>query len=317
MFWRDIILYSALGVFVLYVTRVNNMWGVSRGTKKAKEEVRLQKARESARKRTLAFTRYLEWVYSNIGFELGDSKKETVAFRIDRLGLKFKALERNVKPSELYGMLKTIQLVGLFYSLLVFGMTLSPLALIGIPFMLAPYIFTLYADSVITAEDDLLEENFPSLYTILYSRLVQGSKVRIAPTLTDFLATMDKTGSLDKGDEVLRKFVLDFRNNIDLYGDDSMAITRLREKYTSVMIVNFCNLAVQAVRGVDNKDKLLAFNMELSAKQKALMDARADKLVRRGEWAVKAVWLILFQFIAISWVAKLSQAGGISSILGF
>lgn len=317
MFLREYILYGALIVFVLYVTRVNNMWGVSRGTKKAKEQVRIQKSKEASRKRTLFVMRILTWVYHNIGMELNPSKEETANFRIDRLNLRNKSLERAYKASELYGFLKLIQLFGLFFTVLVFFMTFSPFALIGVPFMFAPSLFSLYATSVISHEDDLLEENFPSLYIILYSRLVQGSDIRLAPTLSDFLATLDKAGGVTRGDEILKKFVLDFRNYIDIYGDDSMAITRLREKYTSVMIVNFCNLAVQAVRGVDNKDKLLSFNMELSSKQKETMNARADKLVRRGELAVRVIWLILFQFIAISWVAKLSQAGGLTAVFGF
>jgi hypothetical protein len=70
------------------------------------------------------------------------------------------------------------------------------------------------------------------------------------------------------------------------------------------MLVNFFNLAVQSLRGVDNKDKLLAFKMELSQKKLDLMTKKAEAMVAKGQKAVMLIFIILGQFIVLSWVAK-------------
>jgi hypothetical protein len=292
------------------------MWGVSKGTKKAKEDVRLEKSMLKRRKKTLTFLARCEWVSKNIGLSLSEYKQADYRYKIDRLRWNIKILNRNIKPTELTGIIKMLQLGGSFIGVMGFVMTNSLFFGVFILFTLAPLVFHLYASSVIEDEDAKLERDFPDLFIILYSRLTQGSKVRLAPTLKDYLISLDVVGTGDTTNKAIKNFVLDLRNNIEIYGDDGMAVMKLRDKYTSVMIVNFSNLAVQALNGVDNKDKLLAFKIELNHKRIEQMKARADKIVARGSKAIWFVYIILFQFIVLSWIAKLTQANGLGSLFG-
>ena len=78
----------------------------------------------------------------------------------------------------------------------------------------------------------------------------------------------------------------------------------MRDYYKSAMLVNFFNLAIQSLRGVDNSDKLLGFKMELTQKRLEAMTERAKKLVLKGQRAIWAIFIILAQFVVLSWVAK-------------
>ena len=127
--------------------------------------------------------------------------------------------------------------------------------------------------------------------------------MRLAPTLDEYLSSIDAIYG-EQSHKAMRNFVLDLRKNIEIYGDDSMAIHKMREVYRSAMLVNFFNLVVQSLRGVDNKDKLLAFKMELSQKKLEKMTERANILVAKGQKAVMLIFIILAQFIVLSWVAK-------------
>jgi hypothetical protein len=109
---------------------------------------------------------------------------------------------------------------------------------------------------------------------------------------------------MQKGCEKLKS------NNIEIYGDDSIAVHKMRETYKSAMLVNFFNLAIQSLRGVDNKDKLLAFRMELSQKKLDAMTVKANKMVEKGQKAVMLIFLILAQFIVLSWIAKAGLSFG-------
>lgn len=314
MKFLDLILYLSLILFVLYITRINNMWGVSRGTKKAKVDVRLEKQTQKKRMRTLAFLRKMEWVANNIGITPNDYKQREMKHRLERIRWNIKILNRVIKPLELSGIMKFMMLLGGFAGLSGYILTGSVFFFVFAIFLFTPALFNVYADMRIADEDEKLERDFPDLFVILYSRLIKGTSTRLAPTLNDYIISLDNTTGEDT--TVIKNFVMDLRNNIEIYGDDSIAVMQLREKYTSVMIVNFTNLAVQALRGVDNSDKLLAFKIELNQKRIEQMEKRADKLVNRGSKAVYLVYLILFQFILLSWYAKLSQAGSLQSIFG-
>lgn len=315
MRFLDLVLYASLFVFVLYVTRVNNMWGVSKGTKKAKEDVRLEKLNLKKRRRIVWLLEKCEWIARNIGFALTDQKEADYKYKIDRLRWYIKILNRNIKPIELVGLFKLLQLVGSFILIIGVVLTGSPLFLIFLTLVFSPAIFHTYATAKISDEDAKIERYFPDLFLILYSRLLQGSRARLSPVLKDYLIALDAVG-VDKEKEPIKNFVIDLRNNIEIYGDDSIAVMKLREKYHSVMIINFCNLAVQALNGVDNSDKLLSFKIELNNKRVEQLQERAEKIVRKGSRAVLVVYLILFQFVLLSWIAKLTQADGVSSIFG-
>lgn len=309
------IILVALSLYVLYVTKVFNFWGMGRGSSKVKSDIRKERANLRNARFVSSLMRFFVWFDNAVGFGRSIIREEDYRFKIDRLNLLLKPLGRLIKPNELSGLLKVIQFIGLL-----FGVVLSLLSGVtfGLVFLLlvfAPAIFNTFASAKISSADEYLEQEFPDMFIVLYSRLVKGTSTRLAPTLRDYLASLDSV-ELTKSKKVMKGFITDLRNNIEIYGDDSLAITNLRIKYRSAIVVNFCNLASQALSGVDNYDKLLSFKIELNSKKVAMMDAKATKLVQWGSRAVWVVYALLFQFILLSWVAKLSLLGGLGGIVG-
>lgn len=310
------IIILALVAYVIYVTRLFNFWGVSRGANKLKADVRLEKQRTKQAKRITWFLAKFVLLHHLVGFSLSSRASLEYKYKLDRLRWQVKSLDRSLKPEELMGIIKFVQLLGVFLAVGLFILTSSSISAVFLLLLFAPTIFNAYAASRIMEEDEKLEMEFPDLFTILYSRLLRGSQIRLAPTLKDYLQSLDSLSGQSASKKVIRNFVVDLRNNIEIYGDDGMAITRLRDKYRSAMVVNFCNLASQALNGVDNSDKLLSFKIELNNKRVEQMERRAAILIKRGSRAVLLVYVILFQFILLSWIAKLTLVGGLGNILG-
>lgn len=312
---RDLIIYACLTIFVLYVTKVNHLWGNKKAVKKSKQDS--QNAKSYARNKA-GYTWLLKWfeIFSHIGFEPSLGTIEDMAFRINRIMQPLKYVERTIKPLELIGAFKLCDFVGSFIAVFGYFATYNPLFLAGFGAFLIKPAFIFYADDAIRTEDREIERDFPDLFLLLYSRLINGAHIRLAPTLNDYLASLDALhNSQDK--KSIRKLVMDLRNNIEIYGDDSMAVRQLREKYRGAMVVNFCNLAVQALSGVDNKDKLTAFKSELSQRQLEAMKLEAQKRVEKGQRVIMLVFVILAEFVVLSWVAKLGGSlGSIGSIFG-
>lgn len=311
----DFVLYASLVLFILYITKVNNMWGVGKATKKARDDARAERVRQKKRLRFIKFMSICEWLGSNVGLTVSLYKQQDYQHKIDRLGWKVPYLGRAISPLELVGFMRLVMLIFSFCGLIL-GVLVSQIFLILCLSIFLPAVFSNYADGVIAKEDAELEEDFPDFFLIIYSRLIKGSKTRLAPTLRDYAQSLDGVSG-GTSDSVIRNFVTDLRNNIEIYGDDGIAITKLRDKYRSVLVINFCNLAIQAINGVDNSDKLLAFKVELNHRRTEKLKEKADKLVSKGSKAVYLIYLILFQFIALSWIAKLSGTGGLGGILGW
>ena len=78
------------------------------------------------------------------------------------------------------------------------------------------------------------------------------------------------------------------------------AIAKVRTYYKAASIVNFCNVAIQAMNGVDNKEKLIAFEQELTNKKLAMMRKRAEKLVESAQKATYLMYVILAEFVIIT-----------------
>jgi hypothetical protein len=315
--FTDLIVYLCLFIFVAYITYTNNMWGLGKGTSKVKSDVKKEKSKIVKKARILKLLSVFSWFSDNIGFVLNDYKSEEYRYYILRLGWYIESINRNIKPIELHGIIKMIQFLGLFtFSL---GLTIwgSVYFIFCFVLMFTPFILNLYVQSKINYEDSKLEEDFPDLFIILYSRLLQGTNTRLAPTLKDFLFSLDALKGIGQDKEVIRNFVIDLRNNIEIYGDDIIAIKKLKDKYRSVMVLNFANLAIQSLNGVDTSDKLLSFKIELNNKKVDNMKKRADSVVAKGSRVILLVYVILFQFIVLSWVAKFTLTDGIGNILGF
>lgn len=299
----DLIIYAVLIVFVLFITKQNNMWGTRRGTAKTKVEMR--KVKEDTKKRNylIAFLKKCEFLGESFGFKPSPAKLLRYKFMISRTRLNLPYIDRNISPIEVVGLFKGIKFLGCFIAIFFSILTGSKIFLMFLLVLFIDKIFEFILENKIMAEDEEIEEDFPDLYMLLYSRLIRGTAMRLAPTLDDYLKSIDAIYG-EESHKAMRNFVLDLRKNIEILGDDSMAVHKMRETYKSAMLVNFFNLAIQSLRGVDNKDKLLAFKMELSQKKLEKMTERANALVAKGQKAVLLIFIILAQFVILSWVAK-------------
>ena len=303
LFIRDLIVYGCLVALVLFVTKQQNMWGMKKGTSKTKIEVRKAQQEANYRNVILWFLNKAEFVCNNFGFQPNLAVIEKYQYNIFRGRLIIPYIDRNITPIELIGIFKAVKFVSCFLAVFLTLLTGFPLFLMLLAGLFVHKVFEFAMDFKIIEEDTEIEEDFPDLYMLLYSRLIRGTSMRLAPTLDEYLHSIDAIYG-DTSHKAMRNFVLDLRKNIEIYGDDSIAIHKMREIYKSAMLVNFFNLAVQSLRGVDNRDKLLAFKMELSQKKLEQMTARANALVAKGQKAVMLIFIILGQFIVLSWVAK-------------
>lgn len=311
---RDIIVYGLLLAFVLYVTKQNNMWGSKKGAKKTK--VDSKKAKNTVRQRNtlLRILKRFEVIGDSFGYRPTETTIVNLNYKIRRARLKFKLLDRTIAPLELVGIFKVIGFVCGFIAVIGFLLTNSVFFLLFLLGLFSSTMFNMYVDSLIMQEDAEIESEFPDFFFLLYSRLLKGSKVRLAPTLDEYLKSLEAIHGVESH-KAMRNFVQDLRNNIEIYGDDSMAVNKMREMYKSAMLVNFFNLALQSLKGVDNADKLLSFKMELTQKSLKAMEAVASKRREQGERAIWLIFIILGQFVVLSWLAK-AGVGTITKILG-
>lgn len=303
LFIKDLIIYGALIFFVLFITKQNNLWGTKRGTSKTKVEV--HKAKDTAKRRNylLWILKKCEYLGNNFGFEPSPVKIVKYRFNINRGRFVLPYVDRPITPVELIGFFKALKFFFCFLGIFLTVLTGFKGYLIFLLILFIDKIFEYVMEFKIQEEDKEIELDFPDLYMLLYSRLVRGTSMRLAPTLDDYMKSIDAIYG-EESHKAIRHFVMDLRKNIEILGDDSMAVHKMRDTYRSAMVVNFFNLAIQALRGVDNRDKLLAFKMELSQKKLDQMTVRANELVAKGQKAVMLIFIILAQFVVLSWIAK-------------
>ena len=152
-------------------------------------------------------------------------------------------------------------------------------------------------------EDDIIDLYFIDLYLLLYSKLRQGSKARLSSVVESYVDTLHTSNNAEMKRVMLglAEFLL---NNLSMYPDHE-AVPLLRERYKSATIVNFCNVASQALQGIDNADTLLTFKMALVEKKAQAMRKTAQKLRIKGERSIYLIYVLLFIFIGMSWASKI------------
>lgn len=300
---KDIVLYSILLGVVFAILRKIGIIGAKRGTKKSAKQKDREQSVLHQRQLTIWMMKQFDSIYNFIGYTSKDQEFE-IKYKMDRCGLSVKALERRMKVSELVGIFRLIQFFVILITIVAFSLSLNVLTLAILLGLLIPkaYLFSLQVK--IMSEDEELEENFPDLYLLLYSRLIKGSHARIEPTIKDYVNSLNDMYGVGVGHSAIRRFCARFIANVEIYGDESMAVKHMREYYRSPTIINFCNLAIQALSGVDNSDKLLTFKQELAEERRVKMDKRAEALVEKGNKVIFIIYVILFEFIVLSWVSK-------------
>ena len=232
---------------------------------------------------------------------LSEEKKVAYRFYIDRLDLRSEVLDRPYTPEELRGKDLCIMLIGLAIVPFAF---IKPIVLVGTALCVAKYLMgeSLYK-SQIEDEDKIIDDHFIDLYLMLHPKLKKGSKARLAPTVDTYVKTLDVMEDAEVS-KVMRKFAMFFLNNLSLY-EDHVAVPKLKERYRSATIVNFCNVATQSLQGVDNEDILLSTRMELIRKKKIRVTKVAERRASLAQKSIMLIYLNLGIFIVLSWVSKL------------
>lgn len=300
---KDTAVYILLAIIVIFALVKLNILGTRKGVKKSNKQRDKEKSEVSKRKRAIFFMKQFSNIYNLIGNSTPEYLFE-LKYLLERNDVQVKALDRRIKPEEVVGIFRFIQMLVVLITLLTVAFTLKAVMFVLALGVFLPKIYTLLLRGQIAAEDEQLEIDFPDLYLLLYSRLKKGAHTQLDPTMRDYIRSLNDMYGVGVGHLAIRKFCSRFSANTEIYGDEIMAIKHLREHYRSPTVVNFCNLAIQALTGVDNREKLLTFKQELAEERRVRMDLKAAILVKKGTMAINIIYVILFEFIILSWVSK-------------
>lgn len=305
MTFSDYIVLIFIACFLLWLTHTLHIWGVA-DVKVGIDKQRQYKKLMLRRKYTMAFLGYASKCSVALGVSMSEYKKMQLRYRIERTDLRVKAIDRTFNPLELDGIFKILGVLGVFAGLILIVITLNPIPCFLFLSIFAEKIWMSSADTKIAAADLELEQAFPHFFVVLNSRLKRGKDVRIDSTLVDYMESLVAIYGSAVKSKPIYKFVLDIHNNIMVYASDDIAIKKLRNKYHSAMIINFINIASQSLSGVDNRAKLEAFESELNAQELEAMKKHAESVYERGSNIIKLVYIVLGEFIVLSWVSKIN-----------
>lgn len=298
--------YVIIGILLLFaVINILRLFGVfeqSTGSKGLKADAEAEKDNQRKRKREIAKLQLYAGITDMVqDFVMSKEQHDELKFMIDRLEIRSEILDRNLTPAELKGK----QLLWL-----VAALVCIPIGVFKSIFWVAAVVFAFMYFSgnarlkqKIQDEDEVINMYFIDLYLLMYSKLKQGSKARLQKVVESYIDTL-KVSSNVEVQFVMTKFARFFLNNLTMY-EDHVAVPKLRERYRSATIVNFCNIAAQALQGIDNGDNLLTLKQELVRRKTDMMKAKAEKLRIQGERSLVLIYVILFIFIGVGWYSKL------------
>lgn len=235
------------------------------------------------------------------GIFMSDKAYEMHKYYIQRMGIRSKVLDRLLTPEEVRGQRVFPFLVSLIF--VPFSLFWpSVLVVPGLAFINLISYQSMYK-AKISDEDTIIDNHFIDLYLLLYSKLRQGSRARLQGTVENYIDTL-KSSKVTTESEVMLRFARHLLNLLALY-EDHVAVPKLREDYHSATVINFCNVATQALNGVDNFDNLLTFRVQLVERRTMRMRERQKQILTQGERSIYLIWIILFIFIAVGWYSKL------------
>lgn len=245
-------------------------------------------------------------VYSNTvvlfrGILMSDNCYENHQYFIQRLELRSEPLNRLLTPEEVRGR-RAFPLLLSFLTIPI-AFFFPPILIVVIAAFINIFSYQTVYRMQIADEDEIIENYFIDLYLLLYSKLRQGSRARLQGTVENYIDTLESSKSTVES-KVMLKFSKYFLNLLAIY-EDHVAVPHLRDNYRSATIINFCNVATQALNGVENYDNLLTFKMQLTERKTNLMRKRQQQILAKGERSIFAIWIILFIFIVVGWWSKL------------
>lgn len=255
--------------------------------------------------------RIMNWVlgfFENFGMKVGGGISESASIKYDyiiqRRELYIKTLGRQWKPIELVGIFRFIGFAGCVITVIGITRFTVNIAWLGFLLCFADRVWLTSQEMILTDEDKELEHDFPALFLLLNPKLQMGANARIAPVLSDYMQTLNMMYSPTEH-VAIKRFVRLLRNHIELYSDEVLALIKVRSLYKAAVVINFCNLAIQSMNGVDNKEKLISFEEELTRQQLDYMRGVQEKRIEKANKVLYALYIILGEFIVLSWVSRM------------
>lgn len=297
------VLVVLLTIFAVYQILLHfGVFEFSKGFASSVDEVkRKRKVNKKRRFEKAKLNMYYSLTDSLRGILMTDYAKNLHQYQIERLDIRSEILDRQLKPEELRGK---------YASLLILGILVIPLGF----FYKVVWVFTAYCvfrfatynfvlGQKIDDEDKIIDDYFLDLYLLMYSKLRLGSKARLQTVVESYINTLETAQNIQMKNTMLKlsEYLL---NNLSMY-EDHVAVPKLRDRYRSATIVNFCNVASQALQGIDNADNLLTFKVSLVRRKTLMMENRAKKLCLMGERSIFAIYLILIIFVLSGIYSKL------------
>jgi hypothetical protein len=289
-------LYSAY-----LILRLGGVFETSAGAKQHNTSVEEENdLRKKRRTEEFKLDTYAEVTRLFKGYVFSERVKENHQYYIDRLGIRSEILNRNLTPEELRGKATLFLVLGILCIPAVFFKVIFI-----VPVVCAIGYFFIYDKRYkdkIEQEDKLIDDYFINLFLLLNSKLKQGSRGRLSKVVGSYIDSLKTCTDVEVKNTMLKlaEFLL---NNLSMYPDHE-AVMMLQERYKSATIINFCNVASQALIGVDNADTLLTTKLELLERNKVIMRFKAKALREKGERAVYLIYVILFIFVGAGWYSK-------------
>lgn len=298
--------YVVIGVLLTFaVVQILRLFGVFEtavGGNRVKKDVALKKEQNNQRRKEIAKLQLFAGITDMVrDIFLSKEQYDELKFMIDRLEIRSDVLDRNLTPEELKGK----QLLWLVAALICipFGVFFTIFWAAAGVFALIYLTSNMRLRQKIQEEDEIINMYFIDLYLMMYSKLRQGSRARLQEVVESYIDTLSVSNNVEV-QRVMTKFANFFLNNLAMY-EDHKAVPKLRDRYKSATIVNFCNVASQALQGIDNSDNLLTLKQELVRRKTDMMKQKAEKLRKQGERAIMLIYVILFIFIGVGWYSKL------------
>ena len=299
-------MYIVIGLLTLWaVILILRAYGVFEYSHEGAKVVRdIQSTRKTKKKRAREKKKLA--LYSSVceifrGVFMSELTYTNHLYWIQRLEKRSEILNRFYTPEEYRGKYALQLIIGLFF--VPVGFFFWPAWILTGITVVRFVAYPIGMRQRIEDEDIIIDNNFLNLYLLMYSRLRMGSRARLQTVVESYIETME-TEQNPEVRKVMLKFSRYLLNNLSQF-EDHVAIPKLRERYKGATIINFCNVAGQALQGVDNADNLLTFKMQLVERKTDEMRKRSEKIYKSGLRSIYLIWVILFFFIAVGWWSKL------------
>lgn len=302
MFFRNILVWGIVLAVCIWVLKLYHIIGANTGAERAVRAQKQYQEEQKAKEKKANILLALKDFCLKVGGPLSDKTIHDWDYRILRLHFWVKELDRFWKTEELVGLLRLIRFT-------VSMISVGGLLLQGSPFWLILFIlinlasslFAMFCDMKVKAQDIELERDFPAFYNMISSQLEKGGIIQ--GSVHEYMTTLDVIYTKSEH-KVIKQFVKDINDYIAVYADESTALRHIRSKYHSAAVLNFTNLAIQSASGTDNRDKILAFRIELQSQALSNMQKIANERVEKASRSVIVIYMILVQFVILTWITR-------------